>query len=233
MLGYIILGIFIISALSFWLPFRQGKKQLAFTVSILFATFLSLILIPASGIFFIFLVFPILSFAIIFIAYWALINMGFKKTGKIVAISFTILASIPMLAFALEDYLFFKSDAESLLKANEIVLVDNFSIKSNKISGMLDLYQIFELQISENDKSRLVNQLQQSKYFTTDSTDEQYDLQNSLERKLTKRFFKDYERSNYIRRESYEKLKEGYKPDYDIITIFKNENKLKFERVND
>lgn len=233
MLGYIIFGIIILTGLSFWLPYKQGKKQLGFTVSILLATFLSLILIPTEGIFFIFLIFPLVFFAIIFIAYWTMINLGFKKAGKIVTIVFSILASIPILAFVLEDYLFFKSDAKLLLKDNDIVLIDKFSIKSNKVTGMRDLYQKFELQISENDKTRIINQLRQSKYYTTDTTNQEYNLQNGLERGLTKRVFKDYEGKNYIRRESYEKLKQGYKPDFDIITISKTENRLTFERVND
>ncbi|WP_152270725.1 hypothetical protein [Agriterribacter humi] len=233
MQGYIIFGILVIAVLSFWLPYRQGKKQLAFTVGILLTTFMSLIFIPIEGIFFLFLGFPILFFAVIFISYWTLINLGFKKAGKVIAVTLTILASIPILAFVLEDYLFFKSDAKSLLKDNEIVLVDKFSIKANEVSGMRDMYHKFELQITENDKNRLVNQLRQSGYFTTDTTIQEYNLQNELERGLSKRVFKDYERIDFIRRESYEKLKQGYKPDFDIITISKNDNKLTFERVND
>lgn len=36
-----------------------------------------------------------------------------------------------------------------------------------------------------------------------------------------------------VRRESYEKLKEGYSPNYDVITLSKTNNILTFERIND
>ena len=228
----IIVGIIIISGLSFWLPKRQGKKELGFTISIILATTLSLILIPEEGIFFIFLLFPILFFAVIFIAYWILINLGFKKAGRIVAISFSIIALLPILAFVFEDFLFFKSNARTMLKENDIVLIDNFSITSNNISGMRDLYQRFELEISDSDKNRLIKQLRESQFFK-DTIVQEYDLQNEMDRKLSKRVFKDYEQNDFIRRESYEKLKQGYKPDLDIITISKTNNTLIFERAND
>jgi hypothetical protein len=233
MLFFIIIGILLVTGLTFWLPYRQNKKHLGFGVSIFIGTTLSIILIPTEGIFFIFLVFPILFFAIIFISYWTLINLGFKKAGKIVAIAFTILAALPILAFVFEDFLFFKSNAKSLLKDNDIVLIDNFSIISNKVTGMRDLYQKFELQISDNDKNRITRQLRQSKYFTNDSTIQEYGLQDEMNRALSKKVFKDYERKDFIRRESYEKLKQGYKPDFDVITISKDSNILTFEIIND
>lgn len=97
---------------------------------------------------------------------------------------------------------------------------------------MRDLYQKFELEISDSDKNRLIKQLRQSQFFKNTIVQE-YDLQNEMDRRLSKRVFKDYEQNDFIRRESYEKLKQGYKPDFDIITISKTNNTLIFERAND
>ena len=41
----------------------------------------------------------IFAFLIIFVSYWILVNLNFKKAGKIVAIVFTVLAPLPFFPF--------------------------------------------------------------------------------------------------------------------------------------
>jgi hypothetical protein len=229
---YIIIGIILIVGLTFWLPYRQGKKELAFTTSILLALLLGGILLPPeAGLFYILLV-PIVLFSLIFITYWTLVNLGLRKAGKIVTIAFTTIALLPLLGFAFEDYLFFKSNAKELLKGDDIVLHDSFKIKSNQISGIRDYYQKFELEISPADKNRIIEQFRHSPYFT-DTAKQEYNLQWEMARALSKKVYKDYEEPDYVCRESYEKLKEGYAPNYDVITISKTTDILTFERIND
>jgi hypothetical protein len=97
---------------------------------------------------------------------------------------------------------------------------------------MNDLYQKFELQISSKDKEKIIQQLRNSNYLM-DSVKEEFNLQWETGSGLTKKIYKDYEKKDFVRRETYQKLKKGYKPDHDIITISKTDNILTFERINE
>jgi Tfp pilus assembly protein PilO len=230
---FIIISTFIILiALAFGLTFRQGKKQLSISVSLLL-TFL-LILTTATEMGYVTTVLMIIMFAflIIFISYWTLVNLNFKRAGKIVATVFTVLATLPFLSFAFEDYFFFKSDAKKFLIENQITLTDKFKIKSNQITGLSDVYQKFELEISPKDKERIIQQLKNSKYFQ-DTVKDEHSLYSKRGSGLTNKIYLDFEKNEFVCRETYQKLKMGYVSDYDIITISKTKNILTFERINE
>jgi hypothetical protein len=222
----------VLISLAFWLTFRQGRKQLSVVVtSILTALFVWTVM-TEMGYITTFLMMLMFVFLLIFVSYWTLINLRFKKAGKIVAIVFTALALLPFLVFALEDYFFFKSDARKFLNENQIILTDDFTIKSNHITGLSDLYQKFELQISLKDKERIIKQFRASQYFQDSVTDD-YNLPTKTGNGLTKKVYRDYEKDDFIRRETYQKLRRGYVSDYDVITISKRDNILTFERINE
>ena len=101
-------------------------------------------------------------------------------------------------------------------------MVDNFKIKSTHITGLNDLYQKFELQLGSKDKERIIKQLTNSQYFQ-DSVEEEYNLQWEIDFGLTKKVYKDYEKKNFVRRETYQKSRKGYKSDHDVITVSKTE----------
>lgn len=230
---FIIISSFIVLiAFAFWLPFRQGKKRLSVAVASILTTLLILATATEMGYLTTFLMIIMFVFLIIFVSYWTLVNLNFKKAGKIVAIVFTVLATLPFLSFALEDYFFFKSDASKFLTENQITLIDNFKIKSNHITGLSDVYQKFELEISLEDKERIIQQLKSSKYFQ-DTVNDEHRLPSKSGSGLTNKIYLDYEKNEFVCRETYQKLKMGYVSDYDIIKISKTENILTFERIND
>jgi hypothetical protein len=233
-LTYLIITSFfvVLIFLAFWLTYRQGKHQLAYWTAGILSPLVILSLVTELGYLTSFLMILLFAFLIIFVSYWTLINLGFKKAGKIVATVFTVLALLPLLSLALEDYFFFRSDARKMLKENQIELKDDFKITSNKITGLNDLYQKFELQISKSDKDLIIQQLRHSPHFKN-SGNEGYNLQSKVGSGLTKKIYRDYEKEDFVRREAYQKLRTGYKPDYDIITISKVDNKLTFERINE
>jgi Tfp pilus assembly protein PilO len=230
---FIIISVFVVLIfLAFWLTFRQGKKQLSFSVASILTVLLVLTAATELGYLTSFLMIIMFAFLIIFVSYWTLINLHFKKAGRIVAVIFTVLALLPFLSLAFEDYFFFKSDARKMLKENQIELTEDFKIKSNRITGLNDLYQKFELQISSKDKEKIIEQITNSKYFQ-DSIKEEHNLQWETGFGLTKKVYKDYEKKDFVRRETYQKLQTGYKPDHDVITISKTDNILTFERINE
>jgi hypothetical protein len=219
-------------SLAFWLPVRQGKRQLAFWTAGILTPLVILTLVTELGYLTSFLMMVMFAFLIIFVSYWTLINLHFKKAGKIVAIVFISLALLPFLSLVLEDYFFFKSDARKMLKENQIELKDDFKIKSNQITGLTDLYQKFELQISSRDKQKIFQQLRQSPFFK-DSVENDYSLPSKVGDGLTKKTYLDYESSDFVCRETYQNQRTGYVSDYDIITISKKDNILTFQRINE
>jgi hypothetical protein len=228
---YIIIFIVIIAGLTFWLPYRRGKRALAFIVPILLTILFGAILIPTEGIFFEILLIPIGLFTLIFIVYWGLANSGFgKKAARIAAIIFSVIAILVLLSIVFEDSLFFKSNAKALLKENNISIHDDFKIISNNTSGMRDFYQKFELQISDNDKIRIIEQIRRAGY-SNDTTIQEHSLLSESDDKLTKRIFKDSEEPDFVRLESYEERQSGYIPGKDVITVSKTTNTLTFERT--
>ena len=218
--------------MAFWLPFRQGKKQLSISVSIFLTLLLILTTATEMGYLTTILMIIMFAFLIIFISYWTLVNLNFKRAGKIVAIVFTVLATLPFLSFAFEDYFFFKSDAKKFLTDNQITLTDNFKIKSNQITGLSDVYQKFELEISSKDKERIIQEIKNSKYFQ-DTVRNEHSLYPKAGSGLTNKIYLDFEKNEFVCRETYQKLKMGYVSDYDIITIYKTKNILTFERINE
>lgn len=226
----LVLFFLLLAVLSFWLPHRQGKRQLATIVTGVLVLLFALTL--ATEIKYFAPLLLMLVFCIVFISYWALVNLRLKKAGQIVASVFTVLALLPFVSIALEDYLFFKSDAKAFLESNHIVLSDDFSIKSNRITGLTDTHQKFELQISVADKAKIIQQLKNSDYFVGRVTQSYY-LPSKIESRITHKVIVDYEIADNVIRETYERLYEGYVSDHDIITISKNDNLLTCERFNE
>jgi hypothetical protein len=230
---FIIISSFVILiAFAFWLPFRKGKKRLSVSITLVLSALLILTAATEMGYLTTFLMIIVFAFLIIFVTYWILVNLRFKKAGKIVTIVFSALALLPFLSFALEDYFFFKSDASKFLKEDEITLTDNFKIKSNRITGLSDVYQKFELEISLKDKERITRQLKNSKHFQN-IVNGDYSLLSEAGPGLTNKIYRDYENDEFVRRETYQKLRMGYVSDHDIITIYKTKNTLTFERINE
>lgn len=231
---YFIISIVFITLLflAFWLPFRKGNKILSFVVSGILSPLVIISLVTEFGYLTTISLLVLFTFLIIFVSYWTLINLNFKKAAKFTLIIFTAIATLPILWFALEDYFFFKSDAKKMLMDNQIELKDNFKINYNRISGLSDLYQIFELEISPADKDRVINQIKQSPYFN-DTLNPSYSLLSDVKDGIAKKIYLDREINNVVTRESYQKPKMGYTFDYDIISITKERNTLTFERFND
>lgn len=154
-----------------------------------------------------------------------------KNRKKYSTRAILLFVSAIILPFALEDFLFFKGDAKSLLREDGIMLNGKYDITDHQIIGMTaDMYETFTLKISNDDRNRLISELR----FSPFRQDSIYAVSffDSLTFKPSDKKYCDNERTTYIERQTYKKL-EGYKADRDIITVYKNENKLVFRRINE
>jgi hypothetical protein len=170
----------------------------------------------------------------VFLAYWIPKRFGKRKLGIVLSIIVTLIFLAPILSFVFEDYLFFKSDVIERLKEHNLTLQDSFDLESNKISGIRDYYQRFEIQISNSDKDRLIKKFTESPFYR-DSIPEEFDFIIDKPRysNMDEEFIVTYQDDNNYIYEYYKPNKQGYAPTWDKISISKDENQLIYERVLD
>tara|TARA_R110001592_G_scaffold237306_14_gene496529 strand:+ start:85337 stop:85903 length:567 start_codon:yes stop_codon:yes gene_type:complete len=81
---------------------------------------------------------------------------------RIIGLTIILFIISPILLLALEDHLYFKSDAISDLKKLGIELKDDFEIIDNEVYGLTDYYRTTELKISNNDFNRALSNIKDS-----------------------------------------------------------------------
>lgn len=102
----------------------------------------------------------------IFLSYWIPKRLGYKKIGIVLSSILTIGLLILILGqFVLKDYLFFKSDAKEFLINHNIRLEDEFKIIYSDTDEFLGSYQKFALEISQNDKLKVIDAIKSSDNF--------------------------------------------------------------------
>tara|TARA_B110000240_G_scaffold194322_1_gene241746 strand:- start:1536 stop:2108 length:573 start_codon:yes stop_codon:yes gene_type:complete len=170
---------------------------------------------------------------IIYLGYWIPKKMGKRKIGILISRILAIGIILMILSFIFEDNLFFKSDAKEFLEEQKIELNDNFKILKNESGGFMDYYHKFELEISLDDKNRLIDKITSEPNYVNE-------IQNSfhLPDKDVNRYETDTITANYqtdweYKTEIYYSNGKGYTPTYKIVSFSKKENKLTFEHILD
>ncbi len=132
-----------------------------------------------------------------------------------------------------EDELFSKKDAIELVEDLNFKLNDDFKlIKNESFSGIGDYHHTFRLEISDQDKNRLINEIESSQNFMPDSI---YSSMNKIypDRYNGKKVIWNYEDKHSYTREYFQPNGENYAPTNRIISVLKNTNELIFEEIND
>lgn len=112
----------------------------------------------------IFILLFLLPIVFLWLLYFVAKKLGDEKIGKVLVGVFSVLYLLFWGSFIFEDELFFKSDARDILAKQNIVLKDDFEIKDNDISGGIgEYYQTLVLEISAEDKARLIEEYKKGK----------------------------------------------------------------------
>lgn len=186
--------------LCFLIPFKKGKQQIAYIISGLLAVLITLTLIINLDILTTFIWLIIIMFQIIFISYWT-----FRKVITIVlSFGFLLLIMSPWIS----DYTFNKKDAKKNLRLHNIELRDDFKIIMNESGGLMDYYERFTLQLSDNDFNRISQSIKTSKNYKGVFTNHAHFFL-STNYKMTDTL--DFETDNYFEREYWTntKMKNG------------------------
>ena len=169
---------------------------------------------------------------IVYLSYWIPKKMGKRKLGIILSRILSIGLILLVLSFIFEDELYSKSDAKESLVEHKIELKDNFKILTNQSGGIRDYYHSFELEISETDKNRLINQIKASENFK-DKIQEDFYLPENRDRYSGESITVNYESKWDYKTEYYKPNGTGVAPTYHIISISKTKNILKYENIID
>ncbi len=181
-----------------------------------------------------FIIFGILIISVLtYLFYWIPKKIGYPKVGKYLSILVGLFFVIITFLTIFEDQLFSKNDAEKLLAQQNIKLIDKFKMNENKsMSAIGDYYHTFTLNISQQDKTRIISEIKNSKNFNLDNETRNYfdnhdDYYNGPKR------IKNYETEHQFIRELFEPQGKGYAPTWRKIEIDKIENKLTFEDIDE
>ncbi|WP_190811693.1 hypothetical protein [Flagellimonas sp. S3867] len=158
--------------------------------------------------------------------------MGKRKLGIRISRALTVGVILLALTFIFDDFLFFKWNAKKHLREQGIELNDSFKILNNESGGIRDYYHKFELQISDSDKKKLIEQIKSAENFT-DTVSTYFYLPENKNRYSGEAITVNYENLGEFKTEYYKPNGQGIAPTYRIISISKTENKLTFEDIID
>ncbi len=175
----------------------------------------------------------LLIIGIIYLSYWIPKRFGKKKLGIIISRILILVTVLSILAFVFDDSLFFKSDVKKYLSAQNVELKDEFKIKNNQSGGLRDYYHKFELEISDNDKVRIINEIETA-YNYKQEINNRFHLPELAESRYEgDTLFANYQTDWEYKKAIYYPNGKGYTPTYRVISISKEKNELTFEELLD
>jgi hypothetical protein len=160
-------------------------------------------------------------------------RFGYPKTGKYITIIFGLLVLTVVVMTVFEDDLFTKNDAKELIREQQIILNDNFSLEHNESMWAIgDYYHTFTLVISETDKTNAIIEIKKSENFKLVGEPISDLYFDSEDRYNGSSQTQNYETDKSFVREFFEPNGDGYAPTYRRITIDKNKNEIVFEDID-
>lgn len=187
------------------------------------------------GIFLIFtgIVILALTIGIVWLCFWIPKNFGYPKFGKYLSTIIGVLIAIFVVSEIFKDELFSKNDAKELLKEQKIVLIDEFELTENEsMSGIGEYYHTFTLKITNQDKNKIIHEIQKSKNYNSNLKMENY-FKNREDYYNGPKRIKNYETENQFVRELFQPNGNKYAPTWIKIEIDKKSNLLIFEDLDD
>ena len=155
------------------------------------------------------------------------------RYAKYFAIIYSLFLIGLILSVVFEDELFSKNDATELVEDLNFKLNDDFElIKNESFSGIGDYYHTFILEISDNDKNRLINEIKSSPNFMNDSIYSTRKLVYPDRHKGKKTVWNYQNKTSYVR-EYFQPNGEGSAPTNRIISLDRISNELRFDDIDD
>lgn len=175
------------------------------------------------------LIYTFLFLSILFLIGVVILFFSIRKKSIIGILCSVILVSPLILLITInfiDELSITKKDVVSDLTHLELNLQDDFKIIENSVTGMPERIQSTKLQISKDDKKRMIHIIQNASNFRTNTfkndMTEQFDVNDIVE---------NYKFSAYYAREVF-KIIDDY-PTRLVLTIDERSNIIKYQRIED
>jgi hypothetical protein len=153
-------------------------------------------------------------------------KIGLLISGVIIFFCISFLFTNTIASFS-----FSQSDVEKDLDYANIELIEDFEILNNEVTGMPERFQKTTLKITENDKIRLIREIENGKDFDIRKSSCVFlCFEYPKELESNKSYFVNYKFNEEYVRESYFK-KDDYVPIIMVVSLSLESNKLEYERI--
>ncbi len=158
---------------------------------------------------------------------------GKTKTGFLLSGIITFFCFYFLFTNTIASFTHSKSDVKKDLEYANIELLEDFEILNNEVTGMPERFQKTTLKITENDKNRLIREIEDAKEFDIKKNSCVFlCFEYSQKLESNKSYFANYKFNEEYIRESYFQ-KDDYVPIIMIISLTMESNKLQYERIED
>lgn len=172
----------------------------------------------------------ILIYSLIFLLIFLSIGIGLfiyskrkkSKVGLTISVIMILLVILVLLMNTIDEFTISKKDITADLKDIDIELKDDFEITNNKVTGMSERIQETEIQVTQRDKDRIINEIKKSTNFQLFPN--KHDL-HSDSVIFNFKYLQLYSRERLLILDNI--------PTRIIVTIDENTNILKYQRIED
>ncbi len=170
---------------------------------------------------------------ILFSLYFIPMKLGYPKVGKYLVIILSVFLVLVVLFWVFQDSFFTKNQARGILAKQGIVLKDDFKVLNNKSrSPMADYYHRFRLEISDNDKNAIIEEIKNTEGFIG-LKGKKIDVRSNLRGFNVLKTIQNFEVEDMFVKEYFRPNHEGEPSIYKKIEIEKTLNTIVYIEMQD
>ena len=154
-----------------------------------------------------------------------------SKVGLTISIAMIAIVILTLLTNTIDELTISKKDIVSDLKYIDIKLKDDFEISNNKVTGMPERIQETEIQITQNDKDRLISEIKNSANFKSFANELEITTDIDTEQLGTSGKIFNFKYPSFYSRETYAIINNI--PTRLFVTIYDDSKTLKYQRIED
>lgn len=181
----------------------------------------------------------ILIYGLIFLLIFLSIGIGLfkysrKKKSKIglaISVVMIVVVILALLTNTIDELTISKKDIITDLKHIDIELKDDFKITNNTVTGMPERIQETEIQITQKDKDRIINEIKKSANFKSFANGQEMANDTDTEQFGTSDKVFNFKYPEFYSRETYSTIDNI--PTRLFVSIYDNTNTLKYQRIED
>ena len=154
-----------------------------------------------------------------------------SKIGLTISVIMIVSVILTLLTNTIDEFCISKKDVISDLKHIGIELKDDFKITNNNVTGMPERIQETEIQISREQKDRIISEIRNSANFISYANESELSSDKNTEQFGTSDIIFNFKYPKFYSRETYTKI--DNLPTRLFVSIYDNSNTIKYQRIED